>query len=143
MEPIVINREQHEIDPRRVTLVFNRTFGQSAYPARKMLTPEDSIDHFRTAMESIDPLVARLFAMVFHDFDRPVTKENLDECDAGCQHVAGLLDLSLRLVVQGVKFGWKHPETFLHPRHQGNLADVVLLLSDPSRLLQLAKESKS
>jgi len=141
-ETAVFDNTKHEIGTSRVTLIFNRTFGQSAYPERKMITPEDSLSHFR-ALDAIDPFVARLFGVVFHDFDRPVTKENLDECEVGCQHVAGLLDLSLRLILKGEKFGWKFPEMCLHPRHQGNLADVVLILSDHSRLLQLAKEIKS
>jgi len=141
-ETAVFDNTKHEIGTSSVTLVFNRTFGQSAYPERTMITPEGSLSHFRS-LDAIDPLVARLFGIVFHDFDRPVTKENLDECEVGCQHVAGLLDLSLRLMLKGEKFGWKFPETGLHPRHQGNLADVVILLSDQARLLQLAKETKS
>jgi hypothetical protein len=142
METILLDNTKHEIDPRRVTLVFNRTFGQSAYPERTMVTPEDSLSHFRS-LDGIDPLVARLFGVVFPDFDRPVTKEHLDECAVGCQHVTGLLDLSLRLILDGVKFGWKFPETGLHPRHQLNLADVVLILSDPARLRRLAQETKT
>jgi hypothetical protein len=141
-ESVVFDKTKHEIGTSRVTLVFNRTFGQSAYPERTMITPEGSLSHFRS-LDAIDPLVARLFGMVFSDFDRPVTKENLDGCEVGCQHIAGLLDLSLRLILKGEKFGWKFPEACLHPRHQANLADVVVLLSDKSRLLQLAKEIKS
>lgn len=142
METILFDGTKHEIEPRRVTLVFNRTLGQSAYPERTMITPEDSLSHFR-CLDSIDPLVARLFGVVFHDFDRPVTKAILDECQAGCQHVAGLLDLSLRLIASETAIGWKEPETGLHPRHQGNLADVILILSDRARLIGLAKEVKS
>lgn len=142
METVVFDSTKHEIDPRRVTLVFNRTFGQSAYPERRMITAEDSLSHYRE-LESIDPFVARLFAVVFPDFGRIVTREALDGCEVGCQHVAGLLDLSLRLLASGANVGWKFPETGLHPRHQANLADVILILSDPQRLLSLAKEIKA
>lgn len=142
MTTAFFDNTKHEIDARRVTLIFNRTFGQSAYPERTVITPEDSLSHFRS-LDAVDPMVARLFGVVFHDFDRPVTKETLDECEVGCQHVAGLIDLSLRLILDGKPFVWKFPETGLHPRHQGNLADIVLILSDNTRLLQLAKEIKS
>lgn len=141
MATIVVDKTKHEIEAKRVTLVFNQASGQTGYPGRKMISPEDSLDHFRE-LESIDPLVVRLFLVVFPDFDRPVTKDSLDECGAGFQQTAGLLDLSLRCIVDGVEFGWKYPESSMHPRHQANLADVVLLMTDRERLVRLAKETK-
>ena len=108
-----------------------------------MLDPEMTLNHFR-AMTEIGPYTAELFKLAVPDFQEPVTLENLRRAPIGFQHLIGLLELSFNYTCLGHKFGWKYPETYLHPKYQGNLADIALLLSDLPKLrefiLRIKKE---
>jgi hypothetical protein len=48
-----------------------------------------------------------------------------------------MLDLTVRAMLSGQQFGWKYPENGLHPMYQGNIADVAIALTDPSKLRSL------
>jgi hypothetical protein len=130
-EQVVFDGDSHEIDTGRLTLVFNKSFGESQYPDRVMVTPEMALDYFR-GVDEIDRYSAALFRMVVHDFPGPVTKAVLSKCGAAFQQAAGLMAATVALIATQTKFGWKHPEGNLHPKYQGNLADVAIMLSDPA-----------
>lgn len=45
-----------------------------------------------------------------------------------------MLDLTARAMTAGAPFVWKYPEDGLHPKYHGNIADVMIALSDPSAI---------
>jgi len=118
-----------EIETARITLLFTPN-ACIEYPERLMLDPEMTVARFRE-MTEISPEVAKLFAIAVPDFDKPVDIANIRCAPIGFQHLIGLLDLSVTYIQLGLKFGWRYPETYLHPRYQGNLADVMIVLSRP------------
>ena len=138
METITINGEPHQIEAKRATLVFNSDGSRIDYPERVMITPEMSLNHYRQ-LDEIDCGTASLVEMVV---GRRLSKTDLDGCDDGFQQVAGLLALTVRLLAHRHKVGWRYPETGLHPKYQGNLADVMLLLTDSQRLIQFVSNAR-
>ena len=129
METITVNGETHQIESKRATLVFNSDGSRIDYPDRVMITPEMSLNHYRQLAE-IDDFAASLFEMVVTDFGRQVSVEELERCDAGFQQLAGLMSLTVRLLANKHQAGWSYPESGLHPKYQGNLADVIIMLTD-------------
>lgn len=129
-QTIIINGDTLEVEASRITLVFNTAFGKSHYPGRHMICPEWSMSHFRS-IDEIDGRTASLFRMVIHDFPdgMSVTKESITSCEIGFQHLVGLISLSLHFIKTRAVFGWKYPETGLHPKYHGNLADLLIHLS--------------
>ena len=126
-ETLIINGDTLELDASKINLVFSTAFGKSHYPGRHMIDSEWSLAHFRSLVE-IDSETATLFRKVVHDFpgDLEVTRENVLACEVGFQHLAGLIALSLHFARRKSAFGWKYPETGLHPKYQGNLADLLI-----------------
>lgn len=118
-----------EIETSRINLVFNRDHRESKYLERFEITPEVSLQHYRRSTE-IDKFAAALFKIVVPDFDGEVSKESIDKCCSAFQQLAGLMSLTVLMISHRMKFVWKYPEAGLHPRYQGNLADVLILLSD-------------
>ena len=99
-----------------------------------MITPEMTLKYF-VELNEIGPYTQELFLQVVKDdFRQPVTIENMRKAHVGFQHLTGLLELSFNYTCTGLKFGWKYPETYLHPKYQGNLADIALILSDHKTL---------
>jgi hypothetical protein len=137
-ETIIVNAEPHQIEPKRATLVFNSDGSRIDYPERVMITPEMSLNHYQE-LDEIDCVTAALVEMVL---GRRLSKADLDGCDNGFQRVAGLMALTVRLLAHRHQVGWKCPETGLHPKYQGNLADVMLLLTDSQRLIQFVSNAR-
>ena len=48
-----------------------------------------------------------------------------------------MLDLTVRAMSLQQPFAWKYPEDGLHPMYQGNIADVMIALTDPPALRAL------
>lgn len=132
-ETVIADETAHQIELRRLVLVYNPNCS-THYPERLMITPEMTLKYFGELIE-IGPYTQELFLQVVKDdFRQPVTLENMRKAHIGFQHLTGLLELSFNYTCQQFKFGWKYPETYLHPRYQGNLADIALLLSDLPKL---------
>jgi|694.fasta_scaffold84482_5 hypothetical protein len=137
-ETITINGEPHQIESKRVTLVFNSDGSRIRYPDRVMITPEMALNHYRE-LDEIEPITAALVEKVV---GRRLSKADLDGCDEGFQALAGRMALTVRLMAYRHQVGWSYPETGLHPKYQGNLADVMLLLTDSQRLIQFVSEAR-
>ena len=127
-----------EIETSRINLVFNRDHRESTYLERIPLEPNLSLEHYRR-LDKIDPFAAALFKIVVPDFDGEVTKESLDKCSFAFQQLAGLMSLTVTMIALRKKFVWKYPESGLHPRYQANLADVIILLSNPEAFEKFVK----
>jgi hypothetical protein len=132
-EKVIFDDTEHEIEVKPVTLVFNKSFGESKYLERTMITPEMTLEHFNS-LEEIDHYTAKFFKFVIDDFPYEVNKENLSKCQMGFRHLIGLFSLTIMFMIKGTKFGWKYPETGLHPKYQANIADAMIILSNPSFL---------
>lgn len=126
-EELLIDGDSHKIDVKPATLIFN-AHCNVVYPERTMIDPVMTLQYFEQ-MTELDPITANLFRVVVADLE-PVTLTTLHVAHVGFRHLAALIQLSLTLMVQNVKFGWKYPETYLHPKYQGNLADLLLLFND-------------
>lgn len=99
-----------------------------------MVDPEMTLRKFHELTE-LNPYQVELFKIVVPDF-APVTLENLKTAHIGFQHIMGLIACSLELILLKQAFGWRYPETYLHPKYQGNLADLMLLLSGQKEFVQ-------
>lgn len=141
-ETVIANDDELKIRVAPLTLVFANSVS-THYPDRLMLDPEMTLKHFREIQE-IGPYTIALFKLAVPDFREEITLENMRKAHIGFQHLIGLLELSFNYTCIGRKFGWKYPETYLHPRHQGNLADIAILLSNLPKLrefiLRIKKE---
>ena len=137
-EKVIFDNDEHSITVKPVTLIFNNTYGESVYPERVMIDSNMTLDHFKTLQE-IDPYTAAFFKFVVDDYPHPVMKSFLEKSAIGCRHLIGLFSLSLELLSQQKKFGWKYPEANLHPRQQLNLADALIVFGQPERFVKLVK----
>lgn len=56
--------------------------------------------------------------------------ESIRQYGKGVRHIAGLIELSLKLPLQypGIAINWQYPESFLHPAQQTGLADILIKL---------------
>lgn len=140
-ETVFFGEDKHKIETKPVTLVFNTCPDESAYVERIMITPEMTLNHYNSLKE-IDPYTAKFFRIVIHDFPYEVNKKNIDKCVKGFQHIVGLFSLSLSFFLQNVKFGWKHPESYLHPKYQGNIADALIIFSSKEKFIRVITEVK-
>lgn len=137
-EELLIDGDAHKIEVKPLTLIFN-PHSNVVYPERTMIDPEMTLKYFEQ-MPELDPVTAYLFKIVVQDF-APVTLTNLRTAHVGFRHLAGLIQLSLTLLVQNVKFGWRYPETYLHPKYQGNLCDLLLLFNNLPELKKKLEEA--
>jgi hypothetical protein len=138
-EKAIFNGETHDIDvASRATLVFNKTHGESDYPDRLVIDPETAMQHYEW-MDEVSDVAASLMLAIVRDFDGPVTKAALERCQPAFRRLAGMLDLTARAMIEHVPVAWKYPEDGLHPQYHGNIADVMLALSNPDALRAILK----
>lgn len=104
-----------------------------------MLTPEMNLETFR-ALTELNSIQIGLFQLVVPDVEP--TLESLKDGHTGFQYLMGLIAGTLTCILLGQKFGWKYPETGLHPKYQGNLADLMLLLGDRHKFVRFIQAIK-
>ena len=98
------------------------------YPDRFRLDAEKCFEHTEWVKE-FHPRTPGLVAKVFDVEPEKVTPDWVREQGSGMKHIASLIDVSLKLMGKGVQTVWVHPEAYLHPRCQLELADVLVELS--------------
>ncbi len=138
-ETVFVDNEEHKIETKPITLVFNSSC-QTYYPDRLMIDPEMTLKKFSELTE-LNVFQCRLFQKVIPDFE-PVTLKSLQNAHQGFKHIMGLISLSLEFMLIRRPFGWKWPETYLHPKYQGNLADLLILLSSPEEFVAFIRSCK-
>lgn len=138
-EKVIFDETEHELETKSINLIFNNSFGESVYLERIMIDPEMSLKYYETLKE-IDPITKKFFKMAVPDFPHEITREILDNCLIGFRHLIGLFSLTVKLFVEDIKFGWKYPESHIHPKYQANLADILILLNDKEKLIKFVKE---
>jgi len=137
-ETIILGGQAHEIEVRPITLICkaaNVPFDVQT-PGRIMIDTFMTVKHTQE-VQRLHPRTEKLFKIVFPDYGLAVTPDNIRREGTGMQHVLGLVDLSLRYLDEGTKFGWRYPEAHLHPAAQAPLADVLIALVGTERLLDI------
>lgn len=137
-EKIICSGTEHTIEVRPVTVLFNAAQKDIMYLDRVSITPEMTLKHFNQ-INDIDSFTAILFRIVVNDYASPVTKKQIQGSVLAFKHLIGLFSLSLKLMVEGKKVVWQYPESFLHPKYQGNIADVMILLGDTDKFVHLIR----
>ncbi len=128
-EKIILGNEEFEIEVRPITLITKaaNVVHDIQTPERIMIDCQMTISHTDSVV-TLHPLTPRLFKMVFTDWRGDVTPESVRREGTGAKHVLGLIDLSLVYFDQRIQFGWRYPESYLHPALQCQLADVLIFL---------------
>lgn len=120
-ERIFIDKDPHDIEVEPITLIVKG--GEVAdidTPSRLMIEPEMTLHH-AGKVQQLHPRTEELVKIVF---------PNGEVASRGYLHVVGLIDLSLKFIDMGVPFGWRYPETYLYPKEQCQLADVLARLTE-------------
>lgn len=124
------------IEIKPVTVLFNASQKDIIYNDRIQITPEMTLNHFEE-LDTIDPYSAILFRIIVNDYSYPVVKKNIQWMAA--KHLIGLFSLNFKFMIEGKKVVWKYPESFLHPKYQGNIADVMILMSNFEQFKKLIR----
>jgi hypothetical protein len=105
---------------------------------RLMIDPEVALAH-ADRVAALHPRTEQLFGVVFPEYGRPVTPAGIRNEGLGMLRALSLIDLSLRCLEAGRKFGWREPDILLDLPAQNGLADVLLALvaSDKASLIDL------
>lgn len=140
-ETVLIGTEEVKLKLAPITLVYSQTYKNTFYPDRLMIDAEMTINHFNQLRE-ISPFAAAFFKIVVPDYPDAITLDSLKGAAPGFQHLIGLFEISLQLILQRKKFGWKYPESYLHPKYQLNLADAMIAMSDPKKFAAIITEVK-
>lgn len=97
------------------------------------ITPEDTLAMAAKftpktwAMAKQDEDFKSRLRIVFPDWDIVAdNKENLSEYPIGYRHVVGLIVCTNKAINTGKIPFWRLPETYLHPRSEVNLANLML-----------------
>jgi hypothetical protein len=119
-ETIFIGKDRHDIEVKPITLVVKGgEVDDIDAPARFMIEPEHTLHH-AGKVKQLHPRTQELVNIVF---------PGGEVASRGYLHVVGLIDLTLKLTEKGVQVGWRYPETYLYPKEQCQLADVLVKLT--------------
>lgn len=129
-ETIMANGEAHGVETRPLTLIFHHGMMAISAPERVEINPTTTLQAAKEINETeYAALVADgleyFFRRVFPGETLPGSSYALKDSILGVQHVIGMLILIREAVRFGRKPFIKFPETYLHPRHQANLADLL------------------
>lgn len=132
-QKILIGKSEHEIEVKPVTVVFNAGHQDTVYVDRVSITPDMTLAHFDSLTE-IDKYTCCLFKIIVQDYPNPVNIKNIKNSVPAFKHLIGMFSLSIKLMAEGKKIVWKYPEYCLHPKYQGNIAEVMILFMKQSSL---------
>ena len=130
-ETILVGQEKHEVEVKPVTLIYKAPdlHQRLSYPGRLELDPEATMYHMER-VKVFHEHTSRMVAKVFKGNDSALyTPDFCRQSGSGVMHCAGLIDLSLKMSENGVPIVWIHPETYLHPSAQCELADIIIELA--------------
>lgn len=141
-ENIVIDKSTHELEVQPYTLIFNSTNSEISYPERIVISPDVTLKYFEEK-EEVNIYEECFFRLVITDFDLNFDKENLKSANMGVKHLIGLISLTLKYILENKKFMWKLPESFIHPKYQGNLADLMIVLNNSQLFIKFIENIKN
>jgi len=129
---IVAGQQEHEIATRRFTLVVPAAnmHHRIRYPGHVTLDLEACEYHIRL-VQKLHLEFQKFFSIVFPDVE--ISPENIRQQSTGVLHVAGRVDMTLKLQDLDAPIVWQYPEAGLHPATQLQLADLMIALRLRSR----------
>lgn len=93
----------------------------------------ENADYHMDRVQRMDPETAGLLKVVFPYIELDPASEvpmsdQIREYTAGIRHIAGLIDLTLKLNIKhpGITTNWQYPEQLLHPAQTVNITDMVM-----------------
>tara|TARA_Y100000034_G_scaffold130495_1_gene189096 strand:+ start:3218 stop:3643 length:426 start_codon:yes stop_codon:yes gene_type:complete len=129
-EIIGIGDDVHEIEVRPLTLLFKSpNLTQDVEYAERIPLDYEVCTYHMDRVQKFHALTPILVKMVFVDYDKEITPGNCRDEGRGFQHIAGLMDMTLKFMDKGVPIAWVHPESHIHPKHQCQLGDVAVCLA--------------
>ena len=129
-ETILVGDEKHEIEVKPITLIYKSPglHQRLSYPGRLEIDTEATIYHMER-VKVFHEHTPRMVAYVFEKSEvEQVTPDWCRQSGTGVMHCAGLIDLTLKMSEKNIPIVWIHPESFLHPRAQCQLADILVEL---------------
>lgn len=123
--------EKLEIEVKPITMIYKAAdfHKRLSYPGRVELDSEAVIYHIER-VKVFHEHTPRMIAQVFKKNEiEEITPDWCRQAGSGIKHCAGLIDMTLKLMEKDVPIVWIHPETFLHPAAQCELADIIVELA--------------
>ena len=120
-ETVLVDGQEHKIEVRPITVVAHPSEVSVEFKDRMTLGPQETVYHG----ENVKKIHVESPHWIDVIFNSKVPPKNTIEY----KHVLGLVDLSLKFKDMGVPFGWKYPESYLHPACQVHLADFAIHLA--------------
>lgn len=129
---VTVGKQEVTIKDGALTLIYKdpKLTEDVKYEGTIPITMVSSLEHLKR-LKSFHEQTERFVRVVFPDYERVLDLEWTQKHEGtGFQHVAGRIDLTLRLQDFDAPMVWVHPESGLHPAAQLNLADAILLLME-------------
>ena len=125
--------DKHEVTVKPLTLVCSgedMAASKFGYPGRMEITSEMTIYHAQR-VKVLHPRFAECWNKMFEKQEHKPScnPDEIRKAGTGLLHLAGLIDMSLKLVDQKVPLAFIHPETHLHPALQAQLGDFFIYLT--------------
>ena len=135
---ITIDGESHEIEEKPITVVAHDGAVNVGAPGHVNIDPMNAL--FRVDIlgeqewHDWRPKLVENFKMVFGDDMRlPASVNTLQAGHLGRRHVVGLLIMIEETLKQGHRPFIRMPETYLHPKQQLGLGDMLIKLATEER----------
>jgi hypothetical protein len=132
IETIVVDGTEHEIVVKPITIVVKDAgiTTNTVYKDRLPLDLEACLYHM-DRVQKFDSRTPYFVSKVFPQLKEEVNPTTVRANGLGVRHFAGRIDMTLKLMDQGVPIAWVYPEAGLHPSSQLILADVIIELTLP------------
>ena len=137
LEKIEVAGDELEIEVKPITLIFKSSdlYDDVKYKERFPIDMEASIYHIeRVKVLHANTLyfLEKAMPAAYKEFKNlPVEAipYYINQSGAGMKHLAGRLDLTLKLMDMKVPIAWVYPEACLHPSVQVVLGDILIELT--------------
>jgi hypothetical protein len=140
-----VGGKEHQVDLAPITLIFHQ--GGIDVPAADdiaTISPEETLVFTsELTQKTWDTLRANV---VFRECIKVIWGENAEyilildavnaeelasgKCSVDCRHTIGLIGLMLACIAMRRMFILRFPESYLHPKQQGNLANAFIILAN-------------
>ena len=124
---IQVGQQEHEIAARRYTLIVPAAnmHDRIRYHGRVVLDLEACEYHIQR-VQLLHADFEKFFSIVFQNV--PADPDKIRQMGTGIKHVAGRVDMTLKLQDLNVPIVWQYPEAGLHPGVHTELANLMLAL---------------
>lgn len=129
---VVANDTPHTVDARPINLLCHDGSVNVSVPDAVEINPAATVALVERAGQSgwtglwLSARFMELWRLVWADVEMP---ERLDKATIGMRHVAGMIVMLVGAQSAGKRAFLRLPETYLHPKQQCGLADLLIKLS--------------